>query len=189
MKRQLSRCLFVCLLAINFLAMSAGAQSGGTNEWTWMGGSNKASNGPPSAPGLYGTLGTPAAANIPGTRWGASAWTDSSGNFWLFGGHGVDGGGNYGYLNDMWKFNPSTSKWTWMSGSSTVVPPPQTVQDCEEFDCGQPGVYGTLGTPAPANVPGGRTTAASWRDSSGATRRARVCQSPFMRSERTNASS
>jgi N-acetylneuraminic acid mutarotase len=109
----------------------------------------------------------PAAANMPGIRWGASDWTDSSGNFWLFGGYGVDANGNFGYLNDLWKFNPSTGEWTWMSGSSTIVPPGHSEQNCESFDCGQPGVYGTLGTPASGNVPGGRTTAMSWIDDSG----------------------
>jgi N-acetylneuraminic acid mutarotase len=132
-----------------------------------MGGSNTSGNVGPTTPGVYGTLGTPAATNIPGIRWGASDWTDSSGNFWLFGGHGADANGNFGYLNDLWKFNPSTGEWTWMSGSSMIVPPGQSEQDCESVDCGQPGVYGTLGTPASGNVPGGRSTAASWRDKSG----------------------
>ena len=36
--------------------------------------------------GVYGTEGVPAAGNIPGSRTGASAWTDTSGNFWLLGG-------------------------------------------------------------------------------------------------------
>jgi N-acetylneuraminic acid mutarotase len=160
-----------CPVAVLLVALAAGlacssacAQS---NEWTWMGGSNTSGNVGPTTPGVYGTLGTPAAVNIPGIRWGASDWTDSTGNFWLFGGHGVDANGNFGYLNDLWKFNPSTGEWTWMSGSSTIVPPGHTEQDCESFDCGQPGVYGTLGTPASGNVPGGRSTAASWRDNSG----------------------
>jgi len=168
--RSLAFFLCACLSVLSAISLSAAAQTPPANEWLWMGGSNMASNGPPSAPGVYGTLGTPAAANIPGTRWGASDWTDSSGDFWLFGGHGVDGGGIYGYLNDLWRFSPSTGKWTWMSGSNTVAHPPQTdVQDCETgyFDCGQPGVYGTLRTPAPANIPGGRTTATSWTDNSG----------------------
>ena len=35
-------------------------------------------------------VGTPAAGNISGGRYGASSWTDSSGNFWLLGGVGYD---------------------------------------------------------------------------------------------------
>ena len=42
----------------------------------------------PNARGVYGTLGVPAAPNIPGGRTNAVSWTDNSGNFWLFGGQG-----------------------------------------------------------------------------------------------------
>jgi N-acetylneuraminic acid mutarotase len=55
---------------------------------------------------VYGTLGTPATVNIPGSRLDASAWTDSSGNLWLFGGEGFDANGNLGYLNDVWRYQP-----------------------------------------------------------------------------------
>jgi len=62
---------------------------GGMMDWTWKGGSSTVgSNG--AQPGVYGTLGTPAAGNIPGGREEASSWTDSSGNRWLFGGYGAD---------------------------------------------------------------------------------------------------
>jgi hypothetical protein len=106
--------------------------------------------------GVYGTLGSPAAGNIPGGRFNASSWIDSSGNLWLFGGNGLDSIGTEGYLNDLWEFSPSTREWTWIGGSSTA--------SCHL--CGQPGVYGTLGTPA-GNGPGGRYIASSWIDSSG----------------------
>ena len=104
-------------------------------------------------PGVYGKLGTPAAGNIPGGRDNAATWTDSSGNFWLFGGVGFDTNGNFGYLNDLWEFNPSTDEWTWMGGSSTV---PASCAGSTTVTCGQPGVYGTLNSAAAANVPGGR---------------------------------
>ena len=169
--RSLADRVATCAAAVLLLSLAAAtlcsAACAQSNEWTWIGGSNTSGSVGPTTPGVYGTLGTPAAANIPGIRWGASNWTDSSGFFWLFGGHGVDTDGNFGFLNDLWKFNPSTSEWTWMSGSNTIVPPGQSEQNCVFFDCGQPGVYGTLGTPAVANVPGGRATAASWMDSSG----------------------
>jgi N-acetylneuraminic acid mutarotase len=126
-----------------------------TSEWAWMGGSNTGSQS-----GVYGTLGTPAAANIPGSRYSASSWTDSSGHFWLFGGIGYDSTGTSGDLNDLWEFNPSTNEWAWMGGNSTLTCP-------SSGSCGQPGVYGTLGTPAAGNVPVGRYGAASWTDSSG----------------------
>jgi hypothetical protein len=127
------------------------------NEWAWMGGSSTvpAYSG---QPGVYGTQGTPAATNIPGGRYGASTWADSSGNLWLYGGLGVDGVGNSGNLNDLWEFNRSVGEygeWVWMGGSSAISP------------SGWPGVYGTEGTPAAENIPGGRDEAVSWTDSSG----------------------
>jgi hypothetical protein len=102
-------------------------------------------------------LGVPAATNIPGARNSATSWTDSSGNFWLFGGSGYDANRYGGYLNDLWKFNPSTNEWTWMGGSSSMP----------SAGTGQSGVYGTLGTPAATNTPGARYLAASWTDPSG----------------------
>ncbi|MGA3343426.1 MAG: chitobiase/beta-hexosaminidase C-terminal domain-containing protein [Terracidiphilus sp.] len=122
-----------------------------TNEWAWVGGSI-GSGAASGLPGVYGTLGTFAAGNIPGTRYGAASWTDHSGNLWLFGGSGYDGVGGAGWLNDLWEFNPSTKEWAWISGSDTASPA---------------GVYGTLGTAAVGNVPGGRDGASSWIDKSG----------------------
>jgi N-acetylneuraminic acid mutarotase len=123
-----------------------------TNQWTWMSGYDNAVGG------VYGTLGVPAAANVPGAREEAMGWADSSGNLWLFGGWGYDSAKTLGILNDLWKFNPTTKQWTWMSGSSTV---PNASDTC------QPGVYGTLGVASAGNVPGGRNYAASWTDANG----------------------
>ena len=129
-----------------------------SGQWTWMGGSNvlPSSSGFDGQPGVYGTLGVPAATNVPGGRAGAVAWVDISGNFWLFGGMGYDSVHTQGNLNDLWQFNPSTRQWTWMSGSNTVG-----------SNSNQPGSYGTLGIPAAGNVPGGRRDATSWTDSGG----------------------
>jgi N-acetylneuraminic acid mutarotase len=128
-----------------------------TLEWAWMDGSSTVPSPSNGQPGVYGTLGTPAAGNVPGGRQQAVSWTDGGGNLWLFGGGGTDSAGTNGELNDLWEFNPSTGEWTWMSGSSTVP---------DDY-LGQPGVYGTLGIPAADNVPGGRSWASSWTDSSG----------------------
>jgi N-acetylneuraminic acid mutarotase len=136
------------LLLLACLCLSAHAQQ---NEWTWMGGNNMADQ-----PGVYGTLGTPAAGNIPGGRQGSSRWTDSSGHLWLFGGNGFDATGTGTNLNDLWKFDPSTNQWAWMGGGSTV-----------NNSNGLPGVYGALGTPAAGNIPGSRMDASSWTDSNG----------------------
>ena len=92
-------------------------------------------------PGVYGTKGVPAAANVPGARNDSISWTDSAGNFWLFGGLGFGSTTSSGRLNDLWRYDPVTNQWTWVSGANTI---------------NQPGVYGTKGVPAAANVPGGR---------------------------------
>ena len=60
-----------------------------------------------SANGSWGVLGTAAAANIPSGRYGAASWTDSSGNFWIFGGYGWTWGEQYDSdLNDLWIYKP-----------------------------------------------------------------------------------
>ncbi len=117
-------------------------------QWTWISGSGTANQG-----GVYGTKGTPAAENVPGSRNGAVTWTDSSGNLWLFGGGGY-AGATSGYLNDLWRFDVTSGQWTWMSGANVGYP-------------AQVGVYGTKGMAAAGNVPGGRHGAVSWTDAYG----------------------
>ncbi len=128
------------------------------NEWTWMAGNSTmncaggSQNQNCGTGGVYGVLGVPSSANLPGGRTDASQWTGADGNFWLFGGQGFNGGGVYAVLNDLWEFNPQKAEWTWIGGSNVG---------------GQGGIYGTLGTPSPANIPGGRHAAASWTDADG----------------------
>lgn len=133
-----------------------------TSEWTWMGGSNVV-GGSQFQPGVYGTLGTFAKGNVPGSRSSAATWTDSGGDLWLFGGIGFDSMGNEGFLNDLWQFNPSTKEWAWMGGKNTAA---SCVLPTGTFPC-QPGAYGTKGMPAAGNIPGGREPAATWADSNG----------------------
>jgi len=115
-----------------------------TNQWTWMGGSNMIDQA-----GSYGSPGIPSLNNMPGSRRFGVSWKDNSGNFWLFGGQGYDYAGNFGELNDLWKFDGTN--WTWMSGSK--------IRD-------QAGEYGTTGNTDPAKfVPGSRDVAVSWYDS------------------------
>ena len=132
------------------------------NQWTWMGGNNREQLLPIGAlgqPGVYGTLGTPAAGNIPGGRSFPSTWLDDHANVWLFGGFGNDSIGRVGQLNDLWRFDLSSGLWTWIAGSDRLI-------FCAGGygDCGQPGIYGQLGVPAAGNTPGGRSRAASWID-------------------------
>ncbi|HEY6434869.1 MAG TPA: hypothetical protein VIZ17_23095, partial [Acetobacteraceae bacterium] len=70
------------------------SNSATSDTWTWAAGSSYV-----NAAGVYGTEGTPAATNTPGARRQPTAWTDTAGNFWLFGGSGA---GNVGTLNDLW---------------------------------------------------------------------------------------
>jgi N-acetylneuraminic acid mutarotase len=115
-------------------------------QWTWVAGSSVAKQH-----GTYGTPGVASANNIPGARNSGAVWKDSSGDIWLFGGSGYDASSTFvGLLNDLWKY--SGGQWTWMSGSSVQ---------------GQKGIYGTKGSAAAANVPGGRIYPYSWADSSG----------------------
>ena len=143
------------LMPLAWFCLTAGAQTG---EWTWMTGSSSGNCALYQCGqiGVFGTLGVPAATNVPGSRWGGVGWTDSAGNLWLFGGYGFDDEGHDAESNDFWRYNPSTNVWTWMGGS-----------DVFGENYGPPGVYGTLGGPAPGNVPGGRDAATSWTDNNG----------------------
>lgn len=118
-----------------------------TNEWTWVKGPNVT-----NIAGQYGTIGVPSPTNNPGAREFPSCWKDNSGNFWLFGGDGWDALGNFGRLNDLWKYNISTNEWTWIKGSNLANPN---------------GTYGTIGVSAPGNNPGGRHGGGAWTDGAG----------------------
>ena len=125
---------------------------GQMGTWTWVAGSSTA-----AARGIYGTRGIASVGNIPGGRDSATAWTDGSGQFWLFGGFGCaasacSGSSPTGLLSDLWKYSPAANTWTWMAGSTTL---------------GATSPAGTPGVPAPANTPGGLANSASWTDLSG----------------------
>ena len=118
----------------------------GTN-WTWMGGSNTEDQS-----GIYALQGVAAASNIPGGRYGYASWKDDSGNFWLFGGSGIDVDGNFGSLNDLWKYDILIGQWVWVTGSNKID---------------QNGSYGSQGIPKASNSPGARSHAVSWKDENG----------------------
>ncbi len=121
-----------------------------TNQWTWISGNNTSG----IIPGNYGTKNTAAASNHPGGRGGAPAsWVDNAGDFWIFGGAGhASLAAPSGNLNDLWKYDPATGWWTWVSGSDQV---------------NVTGDYGTQGTAAASNIPGGRQSLVSWKDDAG----------------------
>ena len=118
-------------------------------EWTWVGGSNVGNQS-----GVYGSRGVADPSNVPGGREEMVAWTDKQGNFWLFGGWGVDDtqANGAGVFNDLWEYSPTSNQWTWVSGSNSS---------------GEQGVYGQQGVAAAANVPGARYAGVSWTDASG----------------------
>ncbi len=114
-----------------------------TNQWTWMHGSNSQNSS-----GNYGTKGIASSTNDPPARWAYSKFKDVSGNLWLFA--GSDGFNAY---NDLWKYNPFTNQWTWMSGSNQLG------------DMGSPG---TTCIPAASNNPISRLeNRACWTDACG----------------------
>jgi hypothetical protein len=142
-----------------------------SQQWTWMGPTNSNVG---QHNGVYGTQGTPGAANAagPGGRQTAVVWSDNSGNIWVFGGLGLDSIGtrnsgslngglppgvtpNGALLNDLWKFNIATGQWTWVSGGGA--------SGLANLN----GVYGTQLTAAAGNVPGSRWSASGWSDSNG----------------------
>jgi len=106
-----------------------------TSQWTWMGGPTTV-----NAAGVYGTQGLAAPANMPGARQQATTWTDASGHFWLFGGFGYDANGSAGILSDLWRYDPGSQEWTWVSGSNRT------------------------GNTASGNAPAGRLSATAWTD-------------------------
>ena len=86
MRNLLSPSFGFYLLAFAGIALSAGAQTTAPNEWTWVGGSTPLARPEFTycgMPGVYGTLGAAAAENVPGSRGGASTWTDNVGHLWL----------------------------------------------------------------------------------------------------------
>ncbi len=117
-----------------------------TGQWTWMSGDSTANRS-----GVYGTKGLAAAVNKPGARYSAVTWTDALGNLWMFGGLG-NAASNFGDLNDLWKYMPSTGQWTWVNGDSTA---------------GRTGIYGVKGVAASTNKPCAREFAVGTADASG----------------------
>ena len=115
--------------ALLICSLALPAQNG---TWVWMHGSSTN-----NASANYGVQGVPSPTNDPPAMYETTELVDLQGNFWIFG--GLDN--NFVEQTALWKFDPVTNMWTWMKGPSTT---------------GQPGVYGTMGVPSPANYPGSR---------------------------------
>ncbi len=89
---------------------------------------------------------------MPGARAASVSWTDTDGNFWLFGGTGFAQAGSLNELNDLWKYDPVSNMWTWESG---------------DINGNVSGVYGTQGLAAVGNKPGARVAGSGFADSLG----------------------
>ncbi|HMK18140.1 MAG TPA: kelch repeat-containing protein [Chitinophagaceae bacterium] len=112
-----------------------------TNNWVWIKGSSTRND-----LGNFGTVTIENVNNTPSARDGFISW-EYMGEFYLFGGSGLDAQGKVGYLSDIWKFNPATNNWTWIGGSDQINRLP---------------IYGTQGLADINNTPGGRSVATGW---------------------------
>ena len=138
-----SHLLFIAVLSCT---MNSFSQINTHAPWVWMKGDNTIDQY-----GLYGEQTITHSQSKPGARNIASTWRDPAGNLWLLGGLGL-GASQYGFLNDLWRFEPASNKWTWMKGDNEPDQLP---------------VYGTTGTAATGNKPGGIYSGISWVDGSG----------------------
>lgn len=126
-----------------------------SGQWTWVSGGG--ATGLANQTGVYGTAGTAAAGNIPGSRWSAVGFADASGNLWLFGGWGYASiGQTTGFLNDVWEYHQGLGQWIWWKGSSDVN---QNGDYPKQFSP-------SLGVPFITNTPGARRGPASWQQDS-----------------------
>jgi len=99
---------------------------------------------------VYGAQGVASATNYPGIRYEAAEWKDVNGKFWIYAGYETTTPYDHA---DMWKYDPATNMWTWMSGSNVSGTVPS---------------WGTKGVPSTSNLPGVRRLApASWTDHNG----------------------
>ncbi len=94
-----------------------------TGSWAWMSGSSTVGQR-----GTYGTLGLPAAGNIPGAREGSVPWVDASGGLWLFGGLALDAAGTSNNISDMWRYATYASVDTTLPVISLLGSTPATVE-------------------------------------------------------------
>ena len=90
-----------------------------TNLWAWMSGDQI-----PDQLGVYGHRKVAEKSNKPGARSASVAWADKNGYFWLYGGEAFIPGvppvapSQFISLGDLWRFEPASGLWTWMSGTT-----------------------------------------------------------------------
>ncbi len=117
-----------------------------TNEWVWISGTKN-----PNSNENVTAQCTPDVSFYPSCRReGRFCWVDPCKKFWMFG--GSSHGGFDGSHNDLWKFDPVTLEWTWVSGSLALL---------------QNGSFGTKGVSSPTNVPPCHSGGNAWCDKQG----------------------
>ncbi len=102
-----------------------------TNMWTWVAGDQTMTHSP-----VYGTLGVSAATNDPGDRFCYTKFIDGSNNMYFLGAGLTDFSG--GKLVDVWKFNPTTTQWTWVGGTTTLDEPGTYTAKCDTISLNVP---------------------------------------------------
>lgn len=116
-----------------------------SKNWVWLKGDTIL-----YSPGHFGTKGIADPANVPCARTSAVSWVYNN-EFYLFGGISLvpDDQGNMigAYCGDLWKYSPSSNRWTWLQGDSVKNTLP---------------VFGTKGIADPANKPGALTDGIGW---------------------------
>lgn len=127
-----------------------------SGQWTWVSGGG--ATGLADQTGVYGTQHVAAAGDFPGSRWGSVGFIDASNNIWLSAGWGYGSALalSTGYLDDVWEYQQSSGQWIWWKGSTNV-------NQAGSFPTQYPPSFGV---PYPANTPGGRFGAASWKQDS-----------------------
>jgi hypothetical protein len=115
-----------------------------TGYWTWISGSSSTNQD-----GTYGTMGVMAKGNAPGARFLGAFQIDINGNFWVYGGYGLNNSpGGFSPMNDLWTYNPVVDAWAWVNGPQAGTTP----------------TYGQKGVAALGNEPPGMQGFASWLD-------------------------
>ena len=119
-----------------------------TNNWTLI------DEGEINFSGNYGVIGLESVNNKPPSTYGAITWTDNQNNLWMFGGIiGIDENLNKIRSNSLWKYNLTTSQWTWMSGSNLP---------------NQEDSFGEIGVESELSVPGYSIgNRGGWKDNNG----------------------
>ncbi|HSQ79365.1 MAG TPA: kelch repeat-containing protein, partial [Candidatus Bathyarchaeia archaeon] len=144
---KLGSLVLLPLMMFTFAGCEKKSETTTGHKWGWISGADIVDQ-----IGVYGTLATPAAANVPGSREDAASWRDASGRFWLFGGYGFDAAGYRDRLNDLWVYDPTSGNWAWMAGGTLID---------------EPAVYGTRGVVSASNIPGARNGSVAWVDAGG----------------------